>query len=69
MTVDIKNFYLNMPMSRYEYIRIKLTNIPDKIIQQYNLCDNVFWVCGGSIKYGCWSGALIAGAEPLCASL
>ncbi len=37
MTIDIKNFYLNMPMERYEYVRLKLTDIPDEIITQYNL--------------------------------
>ena len=37
MTLDIKNFYLNTPMERYEYVRIKIEDIPDEIIQQYNL--------------------------------
>ena len=37
MTLDISNFYLNTPMKRYEYVRIKLTDIPEEIIVQYNL--------------------------------
>lgn len=37
MTMDISNFYLMTPLSRPEYIRIKITYIPNKIIQQYNL--------------------------------
>ena len=37
MTMDISNFYLNTPMKRPEYIRIKLTDIPDEIINEYNL--------------------------------
>ena len=37
MTMDISNFYLNTPMARPEYIRIKLSNIPDKIIKEYKL--------------------------------
>ena len=37
MTIDMKNFYLNTPMKRYEYIRIKLTDIQQEIINQYNL--------------------------------
>ncbi len=37
MTLDIKNFYLNTPMARYEYVRIKIEDIPDEIIKQYNL--------------------------------
>ena len=34
MTIDVKNFYLNNPMKRFEYIRIKLTDIPKEIIKQ-----------------------------------
>ena len=37
MTVDISNFYLNTPLTRPEYIRLKLTDIPDKIITEYKL--------------------------------
>ncbi|EJK62273.1 hypothetical protein THAOC_17120, partial [Thalassiosira oceanica] len=37
MTMDISNFYLNTPMPRPEYIRTKLSDIPDEIIDQYNL--------------------------------
>lgn len=32
MTLDLKNFYLNMPMIRYEYVRIKIEDIPKEII-------------------------------------
>ena len=28
MTLDVKNFYLNTPMVRYEYVRIKIDDIP-----------------------------------------
>ena len=34
---DIKDFYLNTPMARYKYTRLKLTNIPEEIIIEYNL--------------------------------
>jgi hypothetical protein len=37
MTVDIKDFYLNTPMARYEYMRIPVKDIPAIIMQQYNL--------------------------------
>jgi hypothetical protein len=37
MTLDAKNFYLNMPMVRYKYVRIKIDDIPDEIIVEYNL--------------------------------
>ncbi len=41
MTVDIKNFYLNTLMSRYEYVRIRLDDIPKEIIEQYALRNKV----------------------------
>ena len=41
MTIDIKNFYLNTPMERFEYMRLKLADIPDDVIHQYNLADKV----------------------------
>ena len=37
MTIYISNFYLNNPMKRYEYLKVKLCNIPDRIIQLYKL--------------------------------
>jgi hypothetical protein len=37
MTVDIKIFYLNTPMVRYEYVCIKLNDIPEEIIVEYKL--------------------------------
>ncbi len=37
MSLGIKNFYLNMPMSRYKYVRIKIDNVPKEIRKQYNL--------------------------------
>ena len=41
MTADISNFYLNTPLERPEYIRLKLDDIPDEIIDQYKLRDKV----------------------------
>ena len=37
MTADISNSYLNTSLTRPEYIRLKLTDIPDKIIKEYDL--------------------------------
>ena len=37
MTIDIKNFYLNTPMDRYEYLRLKLNELPDDVIEEYGL--------------------------------
>jgi hypothetical protein len=37
ITLDLKDFYLNTPMARYEYIKIPVELIPDEIMDQYNL--------------------------------
>ena len=37
MTMDIANFYLMTPLKRKEYLRMKMSDIPDAIIQQYKL--------------------------------
>jgi hypothetical protein len=34
--LDIKDYYLNTPMKHKEYMRLKITDIPDKIIKEYN---------------------------------
>eukprot|EP00804_Cyclotella_cryptica_P009064 CCRYP_003161-RA/>CCRYP_003161-RA protein AED:0.28 eAED:0.28 QI:0/0/0/1/1/1/2/0/561 len=41
MTMDISNFYLNTPLQHPEYIRMKLTDIPEEIINEYKLRDLV----------------------------
>ena len=37
MTIDIKNFYLNTPMDRFEYMRLKLADLPNDVIKHENL--------------------------------
>ena len=37
MSIDIKNFYFHTPMPRYEYMRLKLSDLPDDVIRHYNL--------------------------------
>ena len=39
MSLDITNFYLNTPLKRYEYLKLKFTNFPEDVIKQYNLRD------------------------------
>ena len=39
MTLDISNFYLMTPLKRPEYIRMKLADIPQEVIDEYNLQD------------------------------
>ena len=33
MSIDIKNFYFNTPIPRYEYMRLKLSDLPDDVIR------------------------------------
>ena len=35
--IDIENFYLGMPLDHPEYAKIKLSVIPHKFINEYNL--------------------------------
>jgi hypothetical protein len=39
MTMDIKDFYLNNPMARYEYMQLRIADMPDNVIKHYNLRD------------------------------
>jgi hypothetical protein len=40
-TMDIKNFYLCMPMTRYEYMQLKLSDMPEDVIAHYHLLNIV----------------------------
>ena len=37
MTLDIKNIYLNTPLERYEYLKLRLSDLPEDIIELYKL--------------------------------
>jgi hypothetical protein len=39
MVIDIKNFYLNTPLGRFEYMVIKLASLPQETIEKYDLND------------------------------
>ena len=39
--LDIKDFYLRTPMKRPEYMRLKITDIPEEIIEHYKLREFV----------------------------
>jgi hypothetical protein len=41
MAINIKDFYLMMPMDHNEYFRMKLDLFPQDIINEYPLCDKV----------------------------
>ena len=38
-TMDIKDFYLNTPMTRYEYMRLQIADMPEDVIDPYKLKD------------------------------
>ena len=42
MCIDIKNFYLGTPLTRYEYMKMPLTIFPQHIIDQYQLNENAY---------------------------
>jgi hypothetical protein len=37
MMMDIKNYYLDTPLPRFEYMKMPLSRFPEEIIQKYNL--------------------------------
>ncbi len=37
MTMDISNFYLMTPLHHPEFIHVKLTDIPNEVIEEYKL--------------------------------
>ena len=41
MGIDLKDFYLNTPMERYEYMLIPITMIPQDKMKKYKLQDIV----------------------------
>ena len=41
MTGDIKNFYLMTPLKRWEYVKLRLSNIPTEVIDEYQLQTKV----------------------------
>ena len=53
-TMDIKNFYLNTPLTRYEYMRLKMSDIPDDVIEEYNLLDKA--TSAGYVYVDIWKG-------------
>ena len=39
MTIDVKDFYLNTPMAWSEYLRLKLSDLPESVVQNYNMAE------------------------------
>ena len=38
-TIDLKDFYLNKPMERPEFMRLKITDLPPEFVALYNLIN------------------------------
>jgi hypothetical protein len=49
-TIDLKNFYLNTPMARPEFMRMKLAELPKDFARIYKLHDLANTNCLISIK-------------------
>ncbi len=65
MTMDISNFYLMTPLHRSEFIRMKLSDIPDEIIDEYKLQDKTtpsgsIYIVAYPSMYGLPQSGLIA---------
>jgi hypothetical protein len=63
-SIDLKNFYLNMPMPKPEYICIKILDIPQEFIDKYKLTGLIhdgciyFKICQGC--YGLPQAGILA---------
>ena len=65
MTLDISNFYLMTPLKRPEFIRMKLSDIPDEIIREYKLRDKAtpdgsIYIVANKGMYGLPQAGLLA---------
>ena len=40
MTIDVKDLYLNTPMAQSEYMCLEQSDLPESVVQQYNLEAN-----------------------------
>ena len=57
MTGDIKNFYLNTPLKRKEYVRLRMKDVPQEIIDEYKLeekanSDGTIYIAVSKGMYG-----------------
>ena len=41
MALDLKDFYLNSPMERPEFLRMKIDHFPQDVIDHYSLKDMI----------------------------
>ena len=64
LIVDVKNFYLNNPTNKAEYIKIAHMIISQEIIDTYDLlikqCDGYIYVIIDKVMYGLVQAGIIA---------
>jgi hypothetical protein len=65
MTMDISNFYLMTPLHQPEFIQMKLSSIPDKVIEEYKLRekatpDGSIYIRAKQGMYGLLQSGLLA---------
>ena len=41
MTIDINDFYLNTPKDQFEYMKLKLSDLPEDFVTLYNIVSKV----------------------------
>jgi hypothetical protein len=49
--IDIKNFYIDMPMEDPEYIHIKITDIPESLFWSMGLLGRMTSMGGSTLKF------------------
>ena len=65
MTLDIKHFYLNNPLTRYQYIRLKMADLPETFMKENKISNKVtnnsyVYVGFRKVMYGLPRSVLIA---------
>jgi hypothetical protein len=65
MTMNISNFYLMTPLHQSEFIQMKLSNIPDEVIEEYKLrekatLDGSIYIRAKQGMYGLLQSGLLA---------
>ncbi len=51
MTIYTKDFYLNTPMARYKYMQLRIADMPEDVIEHYNLRDKATPTALSTVKY------------------
>jgi hypothetical protein len=64
MMMDINNYYLGIPLPRFEYMKMMLSRFPEEMIKKYNLndlaVDDWFYIEIRKRMYGLKQAGLLA---------